>query len=219
MKNLLEVDGVILEFGAKRILQDVYLKCETGEITGLLGRNGTGKSSLFKILFGELTAQSQSVRINKNTLMGSNRAPKNIRYLPQHNFAPNFLTIKSLFSDFEVDFSDLTSSFPEFEKDYKSKLSDLSLGQRRIIELFVILTSSTKFCLLDEPFSQVMPIHIASIKQLILREKTNKGIIITDHLYEHITDICEHLYVISDGKTYLTNSTNDLATLGYTRRW
>lgn len=218
MKNLLEVDGVILEFGAKRILQDVYLKCETGEITGLLGRNGTGKSSLFKILFGALTASSQSVRINKKTLIGSNRSPKDIRYLPQHNFAPDFLTVKRLCKDFEADFSDLTSNFPEFEKDYKSKLSDLSSGQRRIIELFVILTSSTKFCLLDEPFSQVMPIHIASIKELILREKTNKGIIITDHLYEHVTDLCDRLYVISDGKTYLTNGTNDLATLGYTRR-
>ena len=164
MKNLLEVDGVILEFGAKRILQDVYLKCETGEITGLLGRNGTGKSSLFKLLFGELTASSQSVRINKNTLMGSNRSPKDIRYLPQHNFVPNFLTVKSLFRDFEVDFSDLTSNFPEFEKDYKSKLVTLSSGQRRIIEIFVILTSSTKFCILDEPFSQVMPIWIIRSK-------------------------------------------------------
>lgn len=219
MKNLLEVDGVILEFGTKRILQDVYLKCEKGEITGLLGRNGTGKSSLFKILFGELTAQSQSVRINKKTLIGSNSAPKNIRYLPQHNFAPNFLTVKSLFRDFEVDFSDLASNFPEFEKDYKSKLATLSSGQRRIIEIFVILTSPTKFCMLDEPFSQVMPIHVDSIKKLILREKTNKGIIITDHLYEHIIDLCDRLYIISDGKTYLTNSTNDLATLGYTRRW
>lgn len=219
MKNLLEVDGVILEFGTKRILQDVYLKCETGEITGLLGRNGTGKSSLFKILFGALTANSQSVRINKNTLINSNRSPKDIRYLPQHHFSPDFLSLKRLCKDFEVDFSDLTSTFPEFEKDYKSKLASLSSGQRRIIEIFIILTSSTKFCLLDEPFSQVMPIHVDSIKQLISREKKNKGIIITDHLYEHIIDSCDCLYVISDGKTYLTNSANDLATLGYTRRW
>lgn len=69
--------------------------------------------------------------------------------------------------------------------------------------------------MLDEPFSQVMPLHVDVIKNLILREKENKGIIITDHLYKPIIEICDNLYVISDGKTYLTNSIDDLETLGY----
>ena len=62
-----------------------------------------------------------------------------------------------------------------------------------------------------------MPLHIDTIKKLILREKENKGIIITDHLYEYIVDLSDDLYVINNGKTYLTKSVGDLATLGYAR--
>ena len=54
MTNTLEVDSVILEFDSKRVLHNVYLKSETGKVTGLLGRNGTGKSCLMKILFSSL---------------------------------------------------------------------------------------------------------------------------------------------------------------------
>ena len=69
--------------------------------------------------------------------------------------------------------------------------------------------------MLDEPFSQVMPKHVNPIKSLINNEKNNKGIIITDHLYEHIIDICDDIYVIANGKTYLTKDRSDLIQLGY----
>jgi ABC-type lipopolysaccharide export system ATPase subunit len=62
-----------------------------------------------------------------------------------------------------------------------------------------------------------MPLHVESIKRLILREKENKGIIVTDHLYQHIVDICDSLYIINNGKTYLTKSIQDLVALGYIR--
>ncbi len=93
--------------------------------------------------------------------------------------------------------------FPDFWKFHFSKFRNLSGGEQRIIEIYAILASNTKFCMLDEPFSQVMPIYIGTIKSLIVREKQNKGIIITDHLYKHIIDICDNLYVISNGETYL----------------
>jgi ABC-type lipopolysaccharide export system ATPase subunit len=217
MTNILEVDGVILEFDSKRVLQDVYLKSETGKVTGLLGRNGTGKSCLMQILFGELIPNDKSIRINGNSLVGTYRSPKDLRYLPQNRFVPNSLTIKRIFSDFNLDFADLISNFPELEKFYNSKLINLSGGERRIIEIYTILVSQTKFCMLDEPFSHIMPIHVDTIKRLILREKENKGILITDHMYKHIIDICDELYVIDKGKTYLTESIEDLEILGYAR--
>ncbi len=217
MINILEVDGVILEFRSKRILQNVYLKNETGIVTGLLGRNGTGKSCLMKIIFGELNPTNSSIRINGNSLLGTNRSPKDLRYLPQSRYIPSHLSINRVFRDFDLDFADFILTFPEFEKYYKSKLRQLSGGERRIIEIYTILVSSTKFCILDEPFSQVMPIHVDTIKKLILREKKNKGIIITDHLYKHITDTSDTIYVISDGKTHLINNINEIETLGYVR--
>lgn len=217
MTNILEVDSVILEFDSTRVLQNVYLKSETGKVTGLLGRNGSGKSCLMKILFGELIPNDKSIRINGSALITSKRSPKDLRYLPQYRFIPNSLTIKRIFSDFRLDFADLIWNFPEFEKYYKSKLIDLSGGERRIIEIYTILVSQSRFCMLDEPFSHVMPIHVDSIKKIILKEKEKKGIIITDHLYKHIIDICDDLYVINNGKTYLTKGIEDIETLGYAR--
>lgn len=217
MKQILEVDSVILDFGPKRVLQNVYLKCETGKITGLLGRNGTGKSCLMKIIFGELVPNDKSVRLNGNAIHHEKRSPEDIRYLPQGRFVPKSLTIKRIFKDFELDFEDFAGEFPGFKKLYHAGFGSLSGGEQRIVEIYMILASKTKFCMLDEPFSQVMPLHVESIKRLILREKGNKGIIITDHLYQHIVDICDQLYVINNGKTYLTKGIQDLETLGYVR--
>jgi len=69
--------------------------------------------------------------------------------------------------------------------------------------------------MLDEPFSHIMPLHVEVLKNIMLEEKKNKGVIITDHMHHYITDISDHLYVITNGKTYLTKGIEDLKTLGY----
>jgi ABC-type multidrug transport system ATPase subunit len=215
MINKLEVDSLILEFGSKRVLNNVYLKSETGKVSGLLGRNGSGKSCLMKILFGTLIPQSKTIRINKQSLINGYRAPADLRYLPQNRFIPGSLTIKRVFTDYGIDFAGFVTYFPEFEKLYTSKLHKLSGGEQRIIEIYTILLAPSKFCLLDEPFSQVMPVHVDTIKSLIVREKQNKGIIVSDHLYKHIIDLCDDLYVINEGKIYLASGISDLEKLGY----
>ncbi len=217
MKNILEIDSVLLSFNHKRILQDIYLKSETGKIAGLLGRNGSGKSCLMKIIFGELTPEDKSIRINERALTTNYRSHLQMNYLPQFQFTPNSITVKRVFKDFDIDFSAFIAWFPSFKKCYVTRLKNLSGGERRIIEIYAILMAKSRFCMLDEPFSQVMPLHIESIKQLIVRQKMHKGIIITDHLYDHIIDICDTLYVLKDGKTHLTKHTTDLEKLGYVR--
>lgn len=215
MKHSLEVDSVILEFGHKRVLQDVYLQNETGKTTGILGRNGSGKTCLMRIIYGDLQTNNKSVRLDGKAIFDGFRNPETFRYLPQFSFIPNHLTIKRIFKDFTLDFSRFAGEFPEFEQHYKSSLKQLSGGERRIVEVYSILASKTKFCMLDEPFSQIMPLHVNTLKKIINREKENKGVLITDHLYEHVIDICDELYVILNGKTYLTNDIDDLITLGY----
>ena len=217
MIEILEVDSVILEFGTKKVLQDVYLKCETGKITGLLGQNGTGKTCLMKIMYGKLLPNDYSVRLNGQALFNTSRPSDKIMYLPQFSFIPKSLTLKRIFKDFKLDFSEFINDFLEFSKYHKSKFNKLSGGEQRLVEIYLLITSDTKFCLLDEPFSHVMPVHVDTIKKIIVREKKNKGFLITDHLYKHITDICDNLYVINDGKTYLTNSLQDIETLEYAK--
>ncbi len=217
MKNILEADSILLEIESKRILQSVYIKSETGKITGLLGRNGTGKSSLMKIIFGELDSRDKSVRINGRPIYGSNRLSADMHYLPQCDLIPKSFSVQRVFKDFDLDFTDFLNFFPDFEKYYNSMLKYLSGGERRIVEIYVILVSKSKFCMLDEPFSQVMPLHVETVKKLILNESANKGIILTDHLYTNIVDIADYLYVINEGKVYLTSDTQDLESLGYAR--
>lgn len=215
MKHSLEVDSIILEFDQKRVLQDVFLKNETGKTTGILGRNGTGKTCLMNIIYGELKTTNKSIRLDGKAIFDGFRSPETLRYLPQFNFIPRNLKIRRIFKDFNLNFTEFIKYFPDFEKYYNFKLKSLSGGENRILEIYSILASNTKFCMLDEPFSQVMPVHVDTIKRIILEEKKNKGIIITDHLYEHIIDVCDDIYVILNGKTYLTKDINDLIKLGY----
>ena len=215
MIHNLEVDSIILEFDTKRVLQDVFLKNETGKTTGILGRNGTGKSCLMNIIYGELQTTNKSIRLDGTAIFDAYKNPESLRFLPQFNFIPKYLKTKRIFKDFDLDFSKFIIHFPEFEKYFNSKLKTLSGGEIRILEIYSILASKTKFCMLDEPFTQVMPVHVDTIKKIILEEKKNKGIMIADHIYEHIIDICDNIYVILNGKTYLTRDRNDLVKLGY----
>lgn len=213
----LEIDSVLLEFDLRKVLSDVYLKCETGKITGLLGRNGNGKTCLMNIICGSLEPQSKSIRFdNVNTLIPFKK-PELLLYLPQFNFIPEHLTLKRIFNDFEIEFTSFEKLFPDISVNYKSPIKHLSGGHRRIVEVFVIAKSKTQFILLDEPFSHIMPLHIEKMKELLVEEKQNKGILMTDHLYQHITSISDNLYVLANGKTHLTKHVSDIETLGYAK--
>lgn len=214
MKHTLEISGIRLSFGERLILSDVYLKIETGDIIGLLGRNGCGKTCLMRIILGSLPAE-KSILIDEESLFEAYRHPKLIRYVPQHNFIPKSLTLKRIFSDFSLDFSVFTATFPEFETRYKSRIGHLSGGMRRIVELYVIMKSPTQFVLLDEPFTHVSPMQIDRIKAIIDEERPHKGFFITDHMHRHMLKVCDKIYLLSDGKTHLVKQPDDLKRLGY----
>lgn len=213
--HCLEIDSVILDFGSHRVLQSVYLKCEKGKVTALLGRNGSGKSCLMRILAGELRANDFSIRINEAHLPQGIPSSKELKYLPQHFFIPDHLTVKRVCKDFDLDFNDLKNLFPCFNSYFHTKVKHLSGGEKRILEIYAILVSRSTFCALDEPFSQVMPLHIEVIEHLIEREKKNKGILITDHLYQHVINLCDDLYVLRDGKTNYLSTVEDLSDYEY----
>lgn len=217
MKHTLEVDGVMLSFGQNCVLQNIYLKCESGSVTGLLGRNGCGKSSLMRIMFGEPLTEDRSVRIDNESLLGSFRNPKDMRYLPQQHFIPKHLSLTRVLDDFGLEKDRLFENFPEFEAFPKLKVNQLSGGWQRIFELYIILKSESKFVLLDEPFSHIMPLHVETIKRLIVEEKQIKGILISDHLYEHILDVSDQVYMINNGRSFPIESAQDLHDNGYIR--
>lgn len=214
--HILEADSIQLSFDNRVILSDIYIKCETGKITGLLGRNGQGKSCLMKIIYGDLTCD-KSIRFDGISESKAFSRPDLLLYLPQFNFIPSRLSLKRIFSDFEVSYLLFTEFFPEFTTRKTERIGNLSGGERRLIELYIILKAATKFAMLDEPFTHLNPLQVEKVKALLTEEKKTKGFLIIDHMFKHITGISDSLYILKDGKTHPTRSESDIEALGYAR--
>jgi ABC-type lipopolysaccharide export system ATPase subunit len=216
MIHKLEADSIQLQFDNRVILSSIYLKCETGKITGLLGRNGQGKSCLMKIIHGTLKCE-KSVRIDGQAQYRVFKRPDLLLYLPQFNFIPRSLSLKRVFQDFALDFPTFAERFPELASKYKSAIGSLSGGGQRMVELYVVVKSKSTFAMLDEPFTHLSPLQIEKAKELLMEEKKRKGFLITDHMYRQVLDICDNLYVLTNGKTHLTKTLEDIETLGYAK--
>lgn len=217
-KHVLEIDSIQKKFDYKSVLSDVYLKCETGEIIGLLGRNGSGKSTLLKIIFGILDADFKFVRIDGVIKNKTSDLFKDISYLSQEDFIPNLFSVKraiqlSIDKDKIADF--YQDDFINSLKD--KKINHLSGGELRYLEIKLILSNSSKFVLLDEPYNGLSPIMIDKINQLIIENSSKKGIIITDHNYENVIKISSKLILIKEGKTFHLKDKNELIDRGYLR--
>jgi len=126
MINVLEIDSVILNFGDKRVLSNVYMQGKTGEVVGVLGRNGSGKTILLRIIFGELDTPDKSIRINGQVFHEPYKSGGLIKFLPQFNFMLKSISLKQVFKSFKIDFNDFVQIFPEFEKYYKKQLIEMS---------------------------------------------------------------------------------------------
>lgn len=151
--DILEIDGVYLKFGYEEVLNSIYLKCETGKITGVLGSNGCGKSCLLKIIFGSLLPQTKSLRVNSKTILKPYLRTGEVKYLPQFHFIPGSVSVKKAFKLFGINFEEFITHFPSLEEIKSTRFKYLSGGEKRIIETYLILKSQSKFVLLDEPFS------------------------------------------------------------------
>ena len=208
--NLLEIDNVALTFGQVDILKAIYFKAEIGKVTGILGSNGSGKTSLLRIVFGELKPHNKLIRLDNKPILTPLYKTGIIKYLPQFHIIPKNLSLKSCFSYFETSLDDFLIDFPNFKSQGKFRFSKFSGGEKRLIETYLILKSTANIILLDEPFSHLAPVYIQQLKKLIEIEKKNKIIIITDHLYNHVLDISDDLYLLKDGWSRLLKSPVEL---------
>ncbi|HEY1032922.1 MAG TPA: ABC transporter ATP-binding protein [Flavipsychrobacter sp.] len=215
MNHTLEIDGVQLQFAHRFILSDVYVRCDTGSITGLLGRNGSGKSCFMQVAFGTMQAYTRSVRCNGKHIRRAYTVPGLLNYLPQFHFIPASMKVTTALKYYGIAPQTLFAHFPEYEPDMHKTMEELSGGQRRMIELSIILLADTKFSILDEPFTHIMPLHVESIIALMQTIKHRKGIIVTDHMYKHILQVSDTLYLLNNGKTHLISHPNQLVQHGY----
>jgi ABC-type multidrug transport system ATPase subunit len=217
LKNhLLEIDSVQKCFDHKNVLSDVYLQCETKDIIGLLGRNGSGKSTLLKIIFGIESADFKFVRIDGRVKRKTKDLFDEISYLPQDNCIPNVFSIKKA-----IRLSVAKEKILEFFADemigtmLDKKIAHLSGGELRYLEIKIVLNSSSKFVLLDEPYNGLSPLMVDKVNELILENSSTKGIIISDHNYENVIKVSNKLVLLKEGKAYHLGCKEELIEKGY----
>ncbi len=213
--NTLLVDSVHLKFGQRTILQSAFLTAHTGRVTGVLGRNGTGKSCLFKCIMGGIKAQNMFVRLNDEPDTDYAHIGKRVKYLPQNLFIPNTVTIDDAFRLYGVDYDGLVRFENKFHTFRRKTFGALSGGEARIVEMYLVLMSDAEFCILDEPFSNIAPNMVEKMQALIREQKENKGIIVSDHMYESIIEVADDLFLMRDGYTFPIKGREDLIHHGY----
>lgn len=217
-ENILLVDSVHLEFGQNQVLQSAYLTARTGHVTGVLGRNGTGKSCLFKCIMGGIKPQNIFIRFNDEMSTDYGHIGKRVKYLPQNLFMPSNMTLDEAFTLYGVDYDGLVTFDTKYHMYQRRTFKELSGGEARIVEMYLVLMSDAEFCILDEPFSNIAPNCVEKMQVLIQEQKKNKGIIVSDHLYEDILEVADDLFLLRDGYTFPIKSREDLIQHGYILR-
>ena len=187
--NGLEVREVNKSFGKKQVLNDVSFSCKKGEIIGLFGRNGSGKSSLLRGIMGTLKMDFMTLAIDGEKIKPSEVIPQQkIGFLPQDTFFPKEMKVRDVIplifpggeDQDKIFYSAGVAAFDGY------KVGKLSAGQLKYLELLLLAHLPHLFLLLDEPFSMVEPQYIEKIKELLLPLRTSKGLVITDDYYQQL---------------------------------
>ncbi|HVK99118.1 MAG TPA: LPS export ABC transporter ATP-binding protein [Dongiaceae bacterium] len=201
-------------YKGRKVVEDVSVSIESGQIVGLLGPNGAGKTTCFYMIIGIVPQDKGRIIIDDTDITHlpmHGRAARGIGYLPQEASVFRRLKVKENILAILETRKDLTKRqrvekmeqlLGEFHIGHiaESLGQALSGGERRRVEIARALAMDPAFILLDEPFAGVDPISVADIKQIITHLKERGiGVLITDHNVRDTLDICEKAYIVSEG--------------------
>ena len=212
--ELVKCINVNKSFGDKEILRDINLTIPRGKIIGLLGKNGTGKSTLIKLLNDLLTPTSGEILINGEKV-GVN-SKRIISYLPERTYLDKSMTVDKVieyFSDFYTDFDSNKARklLDDLGLDTSLKLSKMSKGMQEKVQLVLVMSRKVQLYILDEPLGGVDPATRDYILDTILTN-FNEGasVIISTHLIADIERILDEVIFIDKGRIIIQDNTDDL---------
>jgi len=225
-KELLRLEKISVYFGKRKILEDLSLSLNQGEILGLLGPNGVGKSTIFNVIIGLLKPNYGSVFIEEKNVTQDPifYRTKNykIGYVPQHGGYFHDLTLReNLKAISEIVIEDkklrdekinlLISKF-ELEPLQNIKAEFLSGGQKKRLVISLALLSNPKILLLDEPFAALDIMTIKNLQQIIvdLQTQNNISIVLCDHQARDLLTCVDLALVLSNGRVVAKDTPNNL---------
>jgi len=206
-------------YHGRQVVKDVSIEVGSGEVVGLLGRNGAGKTTCFYMIAGLVPTDGGRIELDGETINRlpiHKRARRGLSYLPQEASVFRKLTVEEnilAVLELQTDADRRPLGRGVLQRRLAALLDDLQIthlrsnpaqslsgGERRRVEIARALAASPRFILLDEPFAGVDPIAVIEIQRIVrfLKERSI-GVLITDHNVRETLGICDRAYIINDG--------------------
>ena len=234
----LVAQGLQKSYASRKVVQNVSLAVQSGEVVGLLGPNGAGKTTSFYMIVGLVRADAGQISIDGQPLERMpihRRARLGLSYLPQESSIFRKLTVEENVRAV-LELQRDPSGKPLSEADIKQRTNSLlhelrvehlrdspapalSGGERRRVEIARALATQPRFILLDEPFAGIDPIAVIEIQRIIgFLKSRGIGVLITDHNVRETLGICDHAYIISEGQVLATGTPAEIVSNADVRR-
>ena len=207
-------------YGRRKVVKDVSLTVRKGEVVGLLGPNGAGKTTSFYMIVGLIRADGGTISIDGEPIEDMpihRRSRMGLSYLPQEASIFRKLTVEENIRavlELQIDERGRKLNREQINSQLNALLEDLHIaqlrespalalsgGERRRVEIARALATQPRFILLDEPFAGIDPIAVLDIQRIIkFLKQRGLGVLITDHNVRETLGICDHAYIISEGR-------------------
>ena len=215
----LEVKHLAKSYGSRKVVKDVSLAVQKGEVVGLLGPNGAGKTTSFYMIVGLVRCDAGDIFIDGQAVGNMpihQRSRLGLSYLPQEASIFRKLSVEDnvrAVLELQRDEQGRPLARAEIERRLLALLQELRVdhlraspalalsgGERRRVEIARALATQPRFILLDEPFAGIDPIAVIEIQRIIgFLKARGIGVLITDHNVRETLGICDHAFIISDG--------------------
>ncbi|HWC97645.1 MAG TPA: LPS export ABC transporter ATP-binding protein [Candidatus Sulfopaludibacter sp.] len=216
----LETDEISKSYRGRKVVDDVTVHLQQGEVVGLLGPNGAGKTTSFYMIVGLISPDSGRILIDDQDITHLpmyKRAGKGISYLPQEASVFRKMTVeenlKAILETLPMRSHERRARMEQLidelglEKVRRSAGYMLSGGERRRVEIARSLVISPRFLLLDEPFSGIDPIQVLELQRIIFDlKRSGIGILITDHNVRETLAVTDRAYIINEGRIFRAGS-------------
>lgn len=214
--NILEINNIHKSFDDKKIIDDVSFSVGQGKIVGLLGKNGSGKTTIIKMINDLLTIDSGEILVNGEKISEKTKAM--ISYLPERTYLDSSKTVSQVFTFFEDFYTDFDREKAEkllkdLDLDVNAKLSKMSKGMKEKVQLVLVMSRKSKLYILDEPLGGVDPSTRDYIMKTILSNfDEDASMLITTHLIADVEKILDEVIFIDKGKIILNETADELRT-------